>query len=240
MKLPLISCVCVTQNRKAFLKSAVAYFLNQTYPHKELVVVYGGDDNLGNLISENASSKIRIINIKSNAVSLGERRNISIENCTGEYFCQWDDDDWYHNRRLEMQMNSLITSGKEACVLERWLLYDSMRDHVYLSSKRVWEGSLLCKTEIFNDVLKYPSIGKGEDNAFVIKLINHDYIHSLNAPHLYTYVYHGSNTWNADHFQQLFNAGEKLPEGSGLLMRKILDGKYTYKKASELIEKFLI
>lgn len=237
--LPLISCLCVThQDRSEFLKKSIACFFGQTYPNKELVIVYKGNNLLlENDLPQHGLEKISVVTIHPDSpISLGERRNISIEKCNGKYFCQWDDDDWHHNRRLEMQMNSLLASGKDASVLNRWILYDSIRNQGYLSIKRFWEGSLLCKTEIFSDVLKYPSVDKGEDNDFVVKLVKGNYVHALLAPHLYTYVYHGGNTSDSDHFQQLFKAGYKLTQHSSALIKKILEGKYSYEKASELLE----
>src|SRR5688572_1956099 len=96
--LPVISCLCVTENRTGFLKKTISCFKAQTYPSKELLIVYTGNENLGHLLSETDTS-VRIIRLPyPSSLSLGERRNISIENCRGEYFCQWDDDDWHHNR----------------------------------------------------------------------------------------------------------------------------------------------
>ena len=42
--LPRVSCVCVSQNRPHFLKKAISYFKHQTYPNKDLVIVYEGDE----------------------------------------------------------------------------------------------------------------------------------------------------------------------------------------------------
>src|SRR5688572_18686998 len=95
---PLISCLCITERRVHFLKGAVSCFLSQTYPNKELVVVHKEDDHdtLDYITSLN-NQTIRSVAIPPGQhKTLGERRNFSIMAAEGEYFCQWDDDDWYH------------------------------------------------------------------------------------------------------------------------------------------------
>ena len=43
-QLPLISCICVTREKPSLLKRAIDCFLAQTYPNKELVILYEDDD----------------------------------------------------------------------------------------------------------------------------------------------------------------------------------------------------
>lgn len=232
-ELPWISCVCVSQNRPAFLKKAIGYFNAQTYTNKDLVIVYEGDDTPFRDLSFR-NEKITVFKLtEGSSLSLGERRNISIQHAKGEYVCQWDDDDWFHNDRLEIQMRSLLNSKKPANILNRLVLYNALKQQAYLSSERFWEGSLLCKTDLFKEYFQYPKLNKGEDNDLVVKLVKQDYVGSLFAPYLYTYLFHGANTWDAIHFQHLFNAGYRLDPISDLLIKKIIDGEYDPDEASE-------
>ena len=106
-KLPRITCLCVSQNRPEFLKQAIYYFRNQTYLNKDLLIVYGGDNKIWEEISLH-DENIKVINIgQTTALGAGLLRNIALENCEGDYFCLWDDDDWYHSQRLELQLKSL-------------------------------------------------------------------------------------------------------------------------------------
>ena len=235
-ELPWISCVCVSQNRAVFLKRAISYFNNQSYPNKDLVIVYTGSDELLNadIVRD---EKIKVITPpKDSCLTLGERRNISIQYAKGDYFCVWDDDDWFHNDRLEIQMRSLLESGKPANTLSRLLLYNALTRKAYLSSERFWEGSLLCKTDLFRESLQYPKLDKGEDNDVVMKLVNQNRVDSLFAPYLYTYLFHGANTWDDNHFQHLFHAGYSLDSASDLLIAKIMDGDFSSAEASEKVK----
>lgn len=234
--LPMISCLCVSKNRQSFLKKSIHYFHKQSYPNKELVIVYEGDMAFWNDLSIN-KDHLTIIDLSSpSSLTLGERRNLSIQHSKGEYICIWDDDDWYHNGRLEIQLKNLLASSKPAIVLDRLLLFDSISGQSYLSSERFWEGSLLCKKEIFTENTKYTHVDKGEDNDFVVKLIKQSKIEKLSAPYLYTYIYHGSNTSDASHFQQLFNAGYKLDHASDLLLRETTNKDLDYEAGSEKVK----
>lgn len=231
-ELPKISCLCVSQNRSDFLKKAISYFNQQTYPNRDLVIVYEGDDNfLNHPLLKN--DRIKIITVGDTSITLGERRNIAIQNCDGDFFCHWDDDDWYHNKRLAIQLKSLQENNLEACVLDRLILYNNLTNQAYLSSKRSWEGSLLCKTEIVKGRLEYPRIQKGEDHALVTQLINRDCVHAISAPYLYIYLFHGKNTWHQNHFQQLFDAGYELNLDDNLLIQKTLEGEYSHDSGSK-------
>ena len=46
ISLPLISCICITRNRPGYLSKAIVCFKQQTYPNKELVILYEEDDLL--------------------------------------------------------------------------------------------------------------------------------------------------------------------------------------------------
>src|SRR5258705_7030930 len=98
MRGPLVSCLCITKNDLGQLRRSVRCFSAQSYANKELVIVHEGlrpevTDWLGRL--KNANFRIVPVSTRPKK-SLGELRNISIAHATGEYFCQWDDDDWYH------------------------------------------------------------------------------------------------------------------------------------------------
>jgi glycosyltransferase involved in cell wall biosynthesis len=237
MILPLITCLCVSKNRPEFLKKAIGHFNAQTYENKNLVIVCECEDKF---LLETISSNKKIAFIKlgqGSKLSLGERRNLAMQNCNGEYFCHWDDDDWYHIRRLELQMNRLTTGGKPACVLSRLILYDGLTNCAYLSSQRYWEGTLLCRTDLVRGVMRYPDVNKGEDHSLVVRLAANDHVYALPLPHLYAYHFHGNNTWDSSHFNQLFQAGYKLDRKSSTVLANVFAGKYDGVEGSQRVEK---
>ncbi len=234
---PLISCLCITRARVPLLKRAIQSFNDQTYINKELVIVYENDD----LSTRQFLTKVldnKIIKIEAGTspkLTLGELRNLSIRECNGEYFCQWDDDDWSHNSRLEFQMDVIQKSKLPACVMVHWLIFDALEKEAYVSSIRPWEGSLLCKKSLMTEELKYEDNDRGEDTTIIKRLFSRNLIFPVVMPKLYIYVYHGKNAWLYEHWERIFRASKKLSAESSRKIRDILDGKYSGEEASEML-----
>jgi len=235
---PLVSCICITRNRVELLRRAINCFKGQSYFNKELVILYESDDlETGEYLKCLEDSKIQIVEVNPNLrLTLGELRNLGIKSSKGEYFCQWDDDDWYHIRRLEFQMNASRYSQKPVCLLAYWLLFDGLKNQAYLSLPSLWEGSILCKKNILGDQLKYANLPRGEDTIFRNALIPKNVIYPLLMPNLYIYNYTGRNTWDYDHFKSLFDESQNLPANVSQLIKDILDQKYDVKESSSMLD----
>src|SRR5947208_4146282 len=109
---PLISCIMPTGGRAAFARQAVQYFLRQTWPNKELVIVDDGDEDLGRELP--VDRRIRYIQMPRK-LSIGEKRNLAIEASQGTLLAHWDDDDWYAPHRLEAQPEAPGQSKTALC-----------------------------------------------------------------------------------------------------------------------------
>lgn len=136
-------------------------------------------------------------------LTLGALRNRAIDAANGEYVCQWDDDDWYHTRRIELQLQSAIRQNKAASILPRWLIYSHPEQKAYCSNIRLWEGSLLCKQSVLQTGPGYPSQEKGEDSVVIAWLYIQDQLAIEDRPDLYIYRHNDGNTWNQQHFQNI-------------------------------------
>lgn len=212
---PLISCICITQNRADMLLKSVLSFDQQNYPNKELVISYSQDDEETILIINNLLliSKIRILAIeRSCGESIGKARNDAISKCNGDYICMWDDDDIFYFTRLADQYNLLQGNGRyfQSSIITQVTLFDSTTNKAYISIPYNWTGTLLCKKEY---ILKYPCKDSNQfECAPVIdfleskKLILRDLLH----PSLYVYVYHGSNVIDYFHFQLFIRKSQPL------------------------------
>jgi len=235
--LPLISCLCVTREKPEFLTRVIQCFLSQTYPSKELVIVYEDDDPpTRRLVRTLKQENIRILEVPSHPKkTLGELRNISVQASKGTYFCQWDDDDWYHNLRLEVQMNAIINNHKEASILAYWLMYDTVNNEAFLSLPNPWPGTILCHRNIFGDGLVYEARGRSEDTAFLVELMRRNCLMPVVMPSLYIYTYHARNTWGYSHFGKMFSLSQRLPPEVCELFRKIFSGELSNDEASRLM-----
>lgn len=211
---PLISCVCITNNRPKLLQNAINCFESQNYLNKELVISYPKEDMATKAIIQNLrNSDLKILSIEREQTdSLGNARNQAIVKCRGEYVCIWDDDDWYHSSRLSFQFNSMQEKGYgyQASVLTRILLYDTTSKQVYLSFPYLWEGTILCRKVILLQN-QYKNSNIAEDSHVVRFLSSRNLLFKIDhVPYLYIYVYHGNNTWNYKHFEAFLSKSELI------------------------------
>jgi len=225
---PLISCICITNNRIFLLKKAIQYFKSQDYPNKELVISYPKNDKLTKYTIDKIrhTENLNILKVEREIeTNLGDARNQAIMQANGLYVCTWDDDDWYHASRLSFQFTGLqgLYNPYQASILNQLLLYDQTNKKAYLSFLYTWENTLLCKKEIF---LKnqYSSKHQGEDSNIIDYLNAEKLLHHVSkAPFLYIYVYHQGNTWNYAHFQSFFKRSEPLDDVLSAKIHDLID-----------------
>lgn len=227
-KQPLISCLCVTHKKPEMLKRVVNCFYNQSYGNKQMVIVYEDFDISTHefIIDQKFDNAVKIVRIDSSQgkIPLGELRNISIRESDGEYVCQWDDDDWFDPDRLATQMQFIQKNGKPACILSRWIVFDSQTKKAYISNQRLWEGSILCRKDSMVEK-PYPALHKGEDSTVIEYLHQNNKLHIVdNMPELYIYISHENNTWEQSHFNQIFQFSTELPLEYSSEIQEILEG----------------
>lgn len=209
-QLPLISCICITENRPEMLFKSILSFAQQTYENKELVISYPKTDEktrlLVNYFLENKGISLISLERKENE-SIGKARNKAIANSNGEYICIWDDDDIFHEVRIAEQYNALLTNNDQfqASVISQIFLYHIFNLTAYVSFPSYWACTLLCKREyILNNLCS-------DTDQFECKPIL-NYLNSTNqlisinsSPFLYTYVFHGGNLMQYSSFLYLVN-----------------------------------
>ncbi|MEM7061702.1 MAG: glycosyltransferase [Cyanobacteria bacterium P01_B01_bin.77] len=197
---PLISCMMVTKHRIAKAKLAIQCFQNQTYPHKELVIVDDDENNdLAQYVLNLGDTSIRHVHLAPQYQTLGELRNLALSHASGTYACQWDDDDLVDPLRLEIQLSALQALNAEACFLQRWLMWWPEQRRVATSRTRIWEGSILCRRD---KLPAYPTQRQGEDTIVSQQILQTCRVALLDQPQLYLYIVHQENTFQAEHFEQ--------------------------------------
>jgi hypothetical protein len=236
--LPLVSCLCLTRNKPRHLARAITCFLGQTYERRELVVVHRSDDSATKAVLERYADQRQIVPVsldKDPARTLGHLRNISIERSNGDYFCQWDDDDWYHEDRVRLQVAGALDNHQDASVLTHLLFFETVSGSAYLSNMRLWEGTILCRKAALGASVRYRALPRMEDSFFMNAVIEHARVYPLVAPQLYIYEIHKSNTWNSDHFNFMLARAQPLSSAATAQIRGILDGEHSMHEASQLL-----
>ncbi|UII27564.1 glycosyltransferase family 2 protein [Fulvivirga maritima] len=234
---PLISCVCVTDHRIQYLRRSISCFLGQSYPNKEMVIVCRESDN-ETIEYVNQFNDEQFVLVKLEAehnIKLGELRNISIQNANGKYFCQWDDDDWYHRDRLLKQFKAAEENIHPVSMLTNIIMFDEEEKQAYFSGFRLWENTVFGLRSLIDDC-KYETLERSEDYEFMNTLLMRSKVFPTVANNLYIYVCHGTNTWNKDHFDMLFGYAQKLPSNISKNVEKILSSDYDYSEASDWLD----
>ena len=167
--LPLVSCIMPTYNRRAFIPHAIQYFLRQEYQNKELIIIDDGTDKISDLVPDSPSIRYFFLDSK---ITLGAKLNLACQYALGTIICHWDDDDWYAERRLTYQVNSLQNGQTDLCGINNLLYYDleakTAWQYTYPKNQRTWLlGSSLCyKKELWNRI-RFAEINIGMDGLFV-------------------------------------------------------------------------
>ncbi|NES20688.1 MAG: glycosyltransferase [Symploca sp. SIO3E6] len=207
---PLISCMMVTKNRFEQAKLAIQCFQNQTYRHKELVIIDDKSDSLAEYVSQLADDTIQYLRFEPENRTLGELRNLALAHTSGTYICQWDDDDLIDPLRLEMQMSALQSLNADACFLQRWLMWWVEQRRMATSRTRILEGSILCHK---SKLPPYPVQKQGEDTLVSSQILQNCRVVLLDQPQLYLYVVHQQNTFSDEHFEQYWQQASARYQG---------------------------
>lgn len=237
MKLkPLVSCLCVSTDRPSFLSKTIESFDHQTYPNKELIIVSAAYDAVyESLISAKSTGQIKYYWPDQKAtITLGELRNLAIDKCEGDFFCVWDDDDWYHCKRIELQLTDVLRSKKAGSITPFYLLYDRVNLKAYMSVPIPLPASLLCRKNSLAPQLRYKDLPKSEDDTFIFDLNQQNILFPTINPVIYIYVYHGNNTWGNNHFLK-FCAKEFSCEATSLI-GDVVSGKYSCQEGSKILD----
>lgn len=110
---PLVSVVLTTRDRPRFLALALAGYEQQSYPHRELIVV---DDGERFPVAETQVAAVggRLLRLQP-GTPLGCKLNAGVELGRGQLVQKFDDDDWYGPDFLTAMVGALGERWTVAC-----------------------------------------------------------------------------------------------------------------------------
>ncbi len=160
--LPLVSCICPTYNRppryQHLLEEAIASFLRQDYPNKELIVL--NDCPGQELICDEPG--VRVVNVAERYPSIGDKQNAAVSLARGELIAPWDDDDISLPWRLSLSV-ARLGDGDYFNPRSYWFL-DNGGLHFDHPVGYANNASLF-RRAAFEGVGGYPSVSLGADAA---------------------------------------------------------------------------
>lgn len=204
IELPKVSCLMITADRKRLFSRSLLSYRRQTYPHKELLIIDDGNEDLGPLLQDLPPEEVKYLKIEKKPGNiLGYLRNLSLQEAFGDFITQWDDDDWYHPDRLQTQVEALL-QGYDACCLSNTLMHidaEPFFHHPYISFfKKGTPGSIMHRRD---PSIRYPEIPRSEDDVYLKAWAQQKYFKlSESYAHLFIRCFHGKNTWDMKHFLQ--------------------------------------
>jgi glycosyltransferase involved in cell wall biosynthesis len=201
-KVPLVSCVMPTFNRRPFIPLALRSFRAQTYRNKELVVVDDGTDPVGELFRE--QSDVRYIRVPQR-LTIGAKRNLGCHEAHGEIIAQWDDDDWYSPDRIALQVAPILAGDAEITGIANrfmlevpagrfWAPAGDLHRRMFVGD--VHGGSLVYRKNILADNIRYPETNLAEDASLLQQAIRRKKrLLRLENEDLFVYLRHNRNAW---------------------------------------------
>ena len=114
---PLISCLCVTENRAAFMPWLLRAYDSQSYRNRELVII----DSSETPFDAGNRKDIRVLTMPS-GTWVPEKRNKAMEEARGEIIAWFDDDDWQHPDRLKFLIQDLLCGAPYVGPNKAWFI----------------------------------------------------------------------------------------------------------------------
>jgi glycosyltransferase involved in cell wall biosynthesis len=216
----LVSGLCVTANRPAFLERAVAWWRAQEWPRKELVIVDGSRRELR--LDFSAAADVRHVVLEPD-LEMGAKHNRAIAEAQGEILAYHDDDDWYHPRRLIKQLEpiamglatvtgiprdlTVYTPGARFVRFAREIVTGPVLRWVG-NGNELWkgkrqgarfgfhDGSAVFARSVLRHAIPHKPLQIGQKLVFLNDLLaKRERMVSVPNDNLFVYVRHGSNTW---------------------------------------------
>lgn len=208
----LVSCLMVSKNNIHFVSRAVGCYQSLVFPEagkRELIIV--SVDERPEIAPITASDpSIRFIHHPN--ATLGELRNVAVEQARGEFVATWDDDDWHHPLRLKLQFDELTRCEAQICYLSRVTLACPTKNQYRRSIVTLWFQTLLGRRSTLLSC-PYSSLPRGEHNAQFSALSSKAKLcYCENDPNMYIYVFHDCNTLcdDLDRFENLTDKSAAL------------------------------
>jgi hypothetical protein len=172
--LPDVSIVTLTYNRRIFMPLAQYSYMIQSYPENKLewVIVDDGDDSIEDTLIGIPNVKYVRLDTKT---SIGEKRNIGVQNAMYNTIVMMDDDDVYPNNSVLHRVAMLEKQPRKHCVFTTTIPCYDIQKHISFMNvppfglpmaERVSEASLAF-TRLFWEDRKFTDIQIAEGNAFI-------------------------------------------------------------------------
>jgi glycosyltransferase involved in cell wall biosynthesis len=196
----LVSAIMPVYGQRELTELALASFLSQDWPNKQLIVIDDSPKSMGDLFWVSCirtATCVHYIRIDER-MKIGPKRNLACETASGDIIIHFDSDDWSAPSRIRDQVERLLVSGKSVSGYHSMLFWDgnSKEAFKYKGCEDYSLGSGLCYRKSFWQKHSFVSEGprSWEDNVFVQAARNDNEIVAVDAGKLMVARIHPGNT----------------------------------------------
>lgn len=190
---PLVTCLCLTRNRREWLKKAIACFDAQSYENRELLIIADATPDV-ECIPIPLFPRCRVYT--SGPLNVGRKRNFGCALALGSVIAICDDDDYSAPGRLANQIAHMQTTGKAVTGYsgmkvtdgENWWQYRTMIPSGFVMA------TSLCFTKAFWERNHFEPIQEGQDEAFASAAVRAKELASQPDLDLMHFTSHAGNT----------------------------------------------
>lgn len=186
----LCSAVMPTRGRQTWAAQALACFLLQDYPEKQLIILDDQDDpSFPDGIRQTRYPFVTHVMLQ-NRLTIPKKRNMAASIADGEIIWTLDSDDWSDPRRMSDQVELMETSGRSVVGYHSMLFFDERTGKAwkYVGHSSYAIGTSLCFTKAWHNAHPFrphpetPTFG--EDNLFMGEARNAGELMSVDAGQL--------------------------------------------------------
>lgn len=230
---PLVTAVMIhgkCPDRRPFAMAAIKSYTLQTYKPMELIIINHSDSPLTAGFSEEIDDGITEVMVDSQP-SLGDYRNIALEEAKGDFIICFDDDDWSHPHRVRTQVDQAI---KHNCpvTLRNQIRYSFRTGNAFSYKVKLRPGydvgipGTVCHPRAD---WRYPSEDRHEDTHYLQKFPKVKILE--NVPQLYLRFFTGYNVWHEEHIMGQYAFGTDrvdLGQTTRSYLKEVLNTHYRF------------
>ena len=128
MTTPIVSCIMPTGHRTALAGRAIEYWKRQTLPpdQRELIIVTDDPDSMKDWNTYGEGDIVVLVKErpKKGNRSMLENMAQGMKVARGEYVAIWEDDDWYAEHRLDLQLKRIIEADVDMVGIGHIIYYN--------------------------------------------------------------------------------------------------------------------
>jgi glycosyltransferase involved in cell wall biosynthesis len=118
-RLPFVTLLTPTYNRRPFIEASFEMFRNQSYPKEriEWIIIDDGTDKIRDLVEKSGIPQIKYYELPEK-ITLGAKRNLLHKYSSGDkesILVNWDDDDYYPPERISHAVETLQKNPQALC-----------------------------------------------------------------------------------------------------------------------------